>query len=221
MILDKSKKIFAQGFCFTKIFIFFVIGSLFGFLFEGFLFLFKNGKWVNHSDLILGPFSTLYGLGVVINLLLLVPHNSKRGIFKTFIYSSLIGGVFEYVASLITEIFFKIKFWDYSKMLLNLNGRTTIPIMISWGIFGTILLKLMYPVISKWIEKIPHKLAYPIYLILVLFLAIDMIISYSAFGRMIARKEGNPPKTIVGRIYDKQFNDDFMYKRFPILKEKI
>ena len=215
---NKSSK---EVFLGCKIFIFFLLGSIFGFVFEGTISFFIDGKWMHRSDLIYGPFSTLYGVGVVLNLALLLPKNQERGIFKTFILSSIIGGTYEYFAGFLAEAVLDIKFWDYSKMILNINGRTTIPIMIAWGVFGTVLLKLFYPFLSKWIEKIPQKITRPLCVTLLILIIINMCISYSAFGRMILRRRGEGPKTFIGKIYDKKFDDNFMYKRFPILKGKL
>lgn len=54
--------------------------------------------------------------------------------YKIFLKEALIGGIFEYTVSLLQEYFLGTKSWDYSKMVLNIQGRTTIPIMlISWS----------------------------------------------------------------------------------------
>lgn len=217
----EPKKIFAQGFCFTKFFIFFLVGSLFGGLFEETILFFQNGNWTSRHDMIYGPFSTLYGFGFVIYLLAFVKGNEKRGIIKTFILGTLLGGFIEYLAGWLLELCLNIKFWDYSSMALNIHGRTTIPIMIIWGIGGTILVKVIYPFLSKWIEKVPYKIGQVIYVVLLIFMIINMILSYTAFIRMVYRNRGEAPKTFVGKIYDEVYNNEFMLKKFPILEGKF
>lgn len=221
MKMNAQKKKFAHGFCFTKIFIFFILGCLFGGLFEETILFFQNGKWTSRHDMIYGPFSTLYGFGFAIYLLVFLKGNEKRGIIKTFILASLLGGVIEYSAGLFSENFLGIKFWDYSNMALNIHGRTTIPIMIIWGIGGTIILKVFYPFVSNFIEKIPYKIGNSIFIFLLVFMITNMTISYSAFLRMVFRNRGEAPKTIIGEIYDKVYNDEFMLKKFPILEGKF
>lgn len=220
--MEESKnKVFAKGLCFSKVFIFFLLGCLFGSLFEEIIYFFQYGEWTKRYDLIYGPFSTLYGFGVVLYLVILQERDHKRGIIKTFIYCALLGGVAEYIASLFLELFLNIKFWDYSNMFLNFGGRTSIPVMIIWGIEGTILLKLIYPFLSKLIEKIPFKVGRIVCILLLILIILDIIVSYSAFIRMIYRNKGSAPKTKIGEIYDQIYNDDFMYQRFPILKGKL
>lgn len=54
--------------------------------------------------------------------------------YKIFLKGALIGGIFEYTVSLLQKYFLGTKSWDNSKMVLNIQGRTTIPIMlISWS----------------------------------------------------------------------------------------
>lgn len=216
--MKQNKKVFAEGLCFTKFFLFFVVGSLFGSFFEEIQWFIQKGLWTSRHDLLIGPFSTLYGFGVLLFLLFLGPGNNRRGFFKTFLYSFFIGGIFEYIAGILSEKFFQIKFWDYSKMFLNIQGKTTIPIMVIWGIFGVLILKVVYPLLSKWIEKIPCLLGKIVYIFLFLFLAFDMVFSYSVFGRMVLRHKGKEPKTFIGAFYDQKFNNEFMYNKYPILK---
>lgn len=214
----KKNVIFAKGFCFDKIFLFFIIGSVFGGFFEEIQWFIIHGTWTCRHDLLYGPFSTLYGFGMVFFLFLLGPKNDQRGFGKTFFYSFLIGGVFEYLAGILAEQVLQTKFWDYSSMFLNINGKTTIPIMIVWGLLGVLLLKIIYPIVSCWIEKIPYKVGKTLNICLFFLIVFDMLLSYSVFGRMILRKNGFPPKTFIGEFYDKKYNDDFMYKKYPILK---
>ena len=214
----KNKK-FAEGYCFKKIFIFFLLGCLIGTYYEEILHFIKTNSWESRDGLIYGPFSPIYGLGVCIFVVFLGKNNEKRSIFKTWLCSAIIGGVTEFLTSFIAEYGFGIKFWDYSKRFLNIMGRTTIPYMIFWGIGGLILMKVIYPFISHLLEKIPLKIGNIIYYIVFIFIMLDIIITYTALGRMKFRSINKEPLTFVGRYYDKVYTDDFLYKKFPIMKK--
>lgn len=216
--MKEDRKIFAKGLCFIKVFLFFVLGSMFGSFFEEVQWFIQKGVRTSRHDLLIGPFSTLYGFGLVLFLLILGPYNGKRGFLKTFVYSFFIGGVFEYVAGVLSERIFHIKFWNYSHMFLNIEGKTTVPIMIVWGIMGVIFLKVIYPIVNKWIEKIPYFVGRIVFSLLLIFMVFDMFLSYSVFGRMVLRHKGVIPKTFIGEFYDRKFPDEFMYYKYPILK---
>ena len=116
-----NKKVFAKGLSFYKIFIFFVLGSLFGSYFEEIQWWIVHHCLTSRHDLLIGPFSTLYGFGMILFLLFLGPKNNRRGIMKTFFYAFLLGGIFEYIAGVLAEQICHIKFWDYSNLFLNIN----------------------------------------------------------------------------------------------------
>ena len=215
-----EQKVFAKGYCFAKIFIFFVLGCLIGTYYEEILWFVKYAEITNRQGLIYGPFSPIYGVGILVFVLLLGKKNDTRSILKTFLYACLIGGITEYVTGFIADTCFGVKFWDYSNHFLNIHGRTTIPFVIGWGILGTFLMKLIYPKVSNWIEKIPYKIGQPIYIILLIFILLDIFITYSAFARMAWRNSGKNPFTPLGSIYDKVYDDEFMYEKFPVMRPK-
>lgn len=213
-----ENKKFAEGYCFTKIFIFFLIGCLIGTYYEEILWFIRYGEWSNRQGLIYGPFSPIYGVGVAIFVIFLGKNNDRRSVWKTLIYAAIIGGGTEFMTSLIADKVFGVQFWDYSNEFLNIFGRTTIPFMIFWGIGGTVLMKIIYPWISKWIEKIPYKIGKPIYIVVLIFILVDVILTYGALGRMALRDNGVKPYTFVGEFMDKVYTDEFLYDKFPIMR---
>ena len=220
-----NKQVFAEGYCGKKLFLIFVIGSIFGALYEQILNLvkvyFATGDivWSLRRGVIYGPFSPIYGVGAVLIVYFLVRPNYSK--LKTFIYGALLGGAFEYIISLLQEIFTHTTSWDYSNYFLNINGRTTIPFMICWGLFTLIFAKYIYPFISKIIEKIPINIGNIIFYILLIFLVIDMFVSWTALIRSAMRREDIEPITPVGEFYDKVYPDTVLSKSFPNMEFKV
>jgi uncharacterized membrane protein len=211
--------VFAKGMCFAKIFIFFIIGCVFGTYYEEILHFITHKEWSNRQAMIFGPFNPIYGIPAVIYILLLAKNYKKRSIIKTYIYSVLIGGVSEYIISFLGELLFKVKFWDYTGYFLNINGRTTIPFMLFWGVLGVILIKVLYPSISKLIEKAPYKPAQAIYIATLVFMFFDVSITYGAFERMALRNDGKDAYTFIGKFYDDVFTNEYMYNKFPAMAQ--
>lgn len=134
--------------------------------------------------------------------------------YEYFIFGSLIGGTFEYLISFLQEVFTGTTSWDYSTYFLNINGRTTIPYMLFWGLLCYILMIKIYPYISSKIEKLPHNTGNKIYYILLIVITIDMIISFSACIRMGLRHEGHKALTPYGEFLDRVYTDDRMKKSY-------
>ena len=223
--MSSKKCVFAKGYSFKKLFFIFVIGSIIGVLYEEILNTVKiylatgDIVWELRRGVIYGPFNPLYGLGAVLVVYLLVRPNYSN--IKTFIYGGLLGGTLEYSISLLQEIFTHTTSWDYSNHFLNIGGRTTIPFLIAWGIFTLIFAKIIYPYLSKWIEKIPINIGNIIFYILLIFLIIDMFISWTALFRGAMRKSDIEPITPIGRLYDKIYPDSVLSKHFPNTEFKI
>lgn len=217
-LIMKNEKVFAKDFCFAKVFCLFVVGSLFGTYYEEILWYIKYKEITNRQGLIYTPLSPIYGLGCLMFILFLHKNNETRSYFKTYLYCCLLGGFSEYLTSFIADFFFDVKFWDCSNKFLNINGRTTIIYMLGWGLIGLIFMKILYPILSKLIESIPYYLAKVIYYSLLLIVSVDLFLTYTAFGRMALRNKEVPPLTIVGKLYDKYYNNDFMYQKFPVMK---
>lgn len=214
---------FAKGLCFEKLFLIFVLGCIFGAYYEELLnffrVLFTTGKitWVYRRGLLYGPFSPIYGAGILLVTNFFVNKNLSR--FKTFSYIALLGGAFEYLINYLQEYFMGTSSWNYSKQFLNLNGRTTIPIMVIWGIMGVIYVYYLYPKISKFIENIPIKFGTIFTRILFILLTINMFLTFTALGRQTLRNKNIKPYTIVGKIYDKIYTDEYLKKRFSNMEQ--
>lgn len=217
-----DKRTFAKGFCFDKLFLIFMIGSMVGTYYEQILNLVKhyldNGTifWEFRRGVIYGPFNPLYGFGAVIMTLCLA--KKKRPWYQTLCYGMLLGGGVEYAFSWLQETFVGTTSWDYTGYFLNIGGRTTIPFMFAWGVMGIIFAYAVYPFVSNLIEKIPYLLGKWITAILVTFMSLNMLISWTALFRQTLRRNGVEPITFVGRLYDEIYTDAFLERYYPNMR---
>ncbi len=202
----------------------FVIGSIVGALYEDILEGVKNLKDIGiftfnvHRGVIYGPFNIIYGVGAVLMVFVLI--DTDQIWYKIFMKGALIGGFFEYSISFLQEKFIGTTSWDYSNLPLNINGRTTIPIMLFWGLACLLLMKFIYPKISLLVESIPSNILKHLYIILVVFLTLDMLISFTALIRQTLRYNGYRPYTIVGKFCDKVYPDEVLKKYFANMRLK-
>lgn len=214
---------FAFGLCFKKYFWIFIIGCIFGAYWEQILTLVKcylrDGSivWEYKRGVIYGPFSPVYGAGAVLLTYCFGRKNYKW--YEYILYGALLGGFFEYLVSFLQETFIGTISWDYSNMWLNINGRTTIPYALFWGFLTMTWMMFIYPKLSQLIESIPISIGNVITTFLIIFISLDILISWSALFRQSLRRKGIPPKTIIGEIYDKYYTDEFLLKYFVNMQE--
>ena len=199
---NNKKYIFAKGVSWQKLFIIFIIGCLFGNYYEMILNLvrhyIKDGSifWEVRRGFIYFPLSPVYGAGAVLMTLAFAEKNYKW--HQILIYGAVS--------------------WNYTRYPLDINGRTTIPIMFLWGILCVIFIRLIYPFISKYIEKIPYKIGNIITKILIIIIIFDAAISFTAVIRQSLRREGIKPFTFIGEICDKIYTDERLKKAYPNMK---
>jgi len=218
----KKEKKFAEGICFQKLFWIFFLGSIFGAYYEQILNLFIHYHyhhelvWQLRRGVIYGPISPIYGAGAVLFTVLLL--RKPKTNFQTFLEGALIGGTFEYLISFLQETFLGTISWDYSQDFLNINGRTTIPYMIVWGLLALVFAKVVYPAISHVIESFPKRFAVIFTNICIVLLLLDFMISWGALFRQMLRHKGYEPVSFVGEFFDTHYGDEVLRKYYTNMK---
>ena len=202
---------------FKELFLLFVFGSIIGTIYETILTLVRNYnkykcfKYDRRCGYIFGPFNPVYGVGAVIFVLLLKSDN----ILINFLMGSVIGGVYEFIASYIQEKFTGTIGWNYSKLLLNIDGRTTIPFMFFWGFASILLTHFIYPKFLLVLSIIPYLDI--IFMFFWVIIIIDTFITFSALIRSKYRRNNILALTFIGRFCDKYYSDEKLKKYFPNL----
>lgn len=221
---SKSSQKFAEGLCFRKLFFIFLIASVIGTIYEDLLIFVRTfletgvGVWMTHRGVIYGPFNVIYGFGAALMCWLLLRKPYKN--WQIFLYSALMGGAVEYLLSLGQELVIGTRSWDYSNQILDINGRTTLPIMLIWGAMGLVFIKIVYPWVSSLIEKIPPAVGENLFIVLLIFMIFNMVVSWSALIRQNLRHHEIRPLTPIGEFYDRYYPDEFLRKYYTNMERR-
>ena len=206
--------VFAQSFGLDKIFWVFLISGLGGDLIETVYCGLVNGEWMNRSSVLYGPFSFVWGLGAVLFTISLMPLKDKNDRW-VFGGAFLVGGVFEYLCSVFTELVFGTVFWDYSYLPLNIGGRTCVLFCFFWGIAGLVWIKLLYPRINALIEKIPPLTGKIITWILMIVMLLNALLTMAAMIRYSTRKTQPQPESGIEELLDIYYPDSVIEAHWP------
>lgn len=156
-----------------------IIETIFGYL--------TTGVLESRKGLIWGPFCPVYGVGATILIILL--NKYKNNFVKLFIAGSVIGNIIEYGLSYLLEAMYGTRFWDYSYINWNLNGRICIKYSLFWGILTVLLIIFVKPFIDKIINKIPNSK--PLNIFIIALIIVDCIATIYAIetyqNRVITR----------------------------------
>lgn len=205
---------FAEGCGFYKLFWLFLTGAFLGDITETIFCRITSGVWMSRSSLVWGPFSIVWGLAIAIATALLYKDRDKAD-RHIFMIGAILGGAYEYMCSVFTELVFGQVFWDYSKIPFNLGGRVNLLYCFFWGIAAVVWIKGLYPRVSGWIEKIPKLAGYIASWILILFMAADITVSAAALIRYDQRAGGPAAESGWERIIDTNFDDEKMRQIYP------
>ena len=131
--------------------IYFYIYAFLGWIIDVSICLISDGVLQNRGFLF-EPICPMYGFAALVLLLTLSPASRKRNA-KDFFKAIIICTVIEYATSLILEVIFHIRWWDYSKEYFNLNGRICLAASVFWGMLSILFIREIHPFIKKTINK--------------------------------------------------------------------
>lgn len=195
------------------IFLIFMIGSIIGYIVEMIVCLVQKGYFESRQGLLYGPFTPVYGIGIIIYYIVfkLIKTRNKK---KVFFITMLIGGLVEYLLSFLQEKIFGTVSWDYSNWIFNINGRTTLIHCTYWGIAGILYTIYLEPLIPKF-ERLLEKNSVKIITLCIAFLMFfNISLSTIAGIRQKERAKGIPANTRFEIFLDKRYPDSYMDKIF-------
>lgn len=196
------------------IFWLFLIAGVAGDLVEVVFWLVTRGELTSRSSLLYGQFSIVWGAGAV--LLTLVFHRmDQRSNAQIFLTGTVLGGVYEYICSLIQEVLFGACFWDYRHLPLNLNGRVNLVFCLFWGAAAVLWVRTVCPALCRLVGRIPRERGRRIAMGAAAFLMFSTVVTAAALGRMERRREGEPALGAVSRFLDAAFPDGVLHARYP------
>jgi len=236
----KEKKSFTiLGTSIWRILAYFIIYSFVGFVIETIFALIMYSTLESRQSFLYGPFCGIYGVGAVFMYVLLNRFCKDKNNHWLFWGGFIVGSIIEYVLSLIGEVLFNVRWWDYSERFLNINGRICFLYSVFWGLLGVYFMRVINPKVDKMINfikrKINIKIIKTVVIMIFIFLLVDCIVSAFAVESYLIRQAiqnnldvPNKEKVIekYNKIYsnekcvniiNKYWNDETMVLTYPNL----
>ena len=154
----------------------FFIYSFIGWIVEIIYTYIEQRKIINRGFLI-GPFVPIYGVGVTIIYVTLTKYSNDPVVLM--VMSMFVCGTIEYITSFLMEKIFKNRWWDYTHMKFNLNGRICLENCVLFGLGGLLTTYLINPYLVHFIFNIKPNILSSTVLILSILFIIDLCISFN------------------------------------------
>ncbi len=164
-----NDKLFGQELYY--VFYLFILYGVLGWIYESCLMSIQKKSLINRGFLT-GPIIPIYGFGAL--FVYLTFWEIKNNWIFVFMGGMILATLLEYVTSLIMELAFHTRWWDYSKIPLNIKGRICLPVSIFWGMLALVMIHVLQPGIDKVIGIIPREIGQIIGYLVILILFIDL-----------------------------------------------
>lgn len=122
-----------------------------------------------------GAICPIYGFGVCAVLLLLRPFEDK--LWVLYLGSVAVTSALELVTGFLMDKLFHKRWWDYSKMPLNIHGYVCLLFSLVWGIACVLLVKVIHPLIANLVALVPHVLGVVILCVLTATFIADSVLT--------------------------------------------
>ena len=185
-------------------FIEFMLFSFLGWVYECVFCMVKERHWENRGFLF-GPICPIYGVGMIFTIIMIGKRPLTRLFFYaaygtpltespaalpywlTFIICAVCASIVEYVTSVYLENKFHARWWDYSDMPLNYNGRICIPAAAAFGLLGVAGQHFVVPFSQSLHNALPPNAGSFLALILMSIFTADIVLTVENLKHITAK----------------------------------
>lgn len=125
-----------------------------------------------------GPMIPIYGCGTTVMLIAGAPF--KSNIVLTFLAGMIGASLLELVTGALMEALFKVRYWDYSHIPLNIHGYVCLWASLGWGLAAVLLNKFIHIPVEMFEKAVPGRVEqWLLFFVTIAFVA-DFSLSFKA-----------------------------------------
>lgn len=204
----------------TQWILFFFIYSFIGWVWESCYVSVRKRRWVNRGFLH-GPMLPIYGSGALVILISTI--GVRENPWLIFLFGMLAATVLEYITGAVMEKMFHVRYWDYSRQKLNLNGYICVSSSLCWGVFSVLLVRAVHIPVERAVLDIPLFITDGAALVLTVIMTLDLTQSFNEamdLKQVLAQLEES--KEQIGEMQEKLLQlEEFAERIEVLLKEEI
>ncbi|MDO4616607.1 MAG: hypothetical protein Q4B03_04025 [Lachnospiraceae bacterium] len=176
----------------SQYFVWFIFYSFIGWVWESIYCTIHEKKWADRGFLF-GPICPIYGFCVTaVQILVQEFHlvsTSDTPIWEIFLIGLVGSAIVEYLTSYVLEKRFHARWWDYSNMPLNVNGRICVPASVLFGTAGIAVVKLLLPALQNVHSVVPAVVYEILSLLLAALVGADIALTEASLSTLLKQVE--------------------------------
>ncbi len=172
----------------AQYFVEFIFYSFLGWVWESIYCTIKEKKWADRGFLF-GPICPIYGSCVVVTSMVFssIPwlRHPQFPIFGIFAICYVGSAIAEFGTSWVLEKRFHARWWDYSDLPLNIQGRICVPVSCAFGVAGVLIVKYLIPAVEQthnWFSPVFYSIAS---IILAMVLGADFALTEASLSALL------------------------------------
>lgn len=151
----------------------FFVASIIGWIYE-MIFYKVTENILENRGFLYGPYVPVYGFGAILIVLLL--KKFRKYPIPLFIGMAIVTGILELIVGEFMVAVWHRRWWDYTGLLLNIDGQVCLRSVLSFAVGGLGLIYLIEPYINKTNETISAKNKKIIYTSIISVMLLDLIL---------------------------------------------
>lgn len=156
----------------------FTVAGVIGFIYEEICGYINEGHFFKRGTTF-GPWIPIYGFGAL--LVFALTFRIRKKPLLVFLIATVACGFFELASGYVIDRFFHMRLWNYSNVILNwgnLNGYICVRSVITWGLFGMLLMYGVLPLAEKFQNRRPKAFNIVTFALFGLFV-LDIVLSFT------------------------------------------
>lgn len=174
----------------SRYFVYFIFYSFMGWVWETMFCSFKTKHFQNRGFLF-GPICPIYGAALIIlqgiDALGLLGFSENTSVFYIFLICAAGSAVIEFSTSFYLEKRFHARWWDYSALPMNLQGRIALPVTVAFGVAGTIVYLYLLPQVRFLDTVFPDVMAQLLALLLAMGFGADFALTEANLSTLLQK----------------------------------
>jgi uncharacterized membrane protein len=158
----------------VQYFLAFIAYAFVGWVYESLLYTVQEKKVIS-SGFLYGPYCPIYGGGAVIMIFVFYGRTDSPVVM--FLGGMVLATLVEYFTAVFLENCFHKKWWDYSKLKYNFQGRICLLGAVAFGTMCLVLCRFIHPVFVRLISNIPESVQFWLAVSLAFVFIVDYMVT--------------------------------------------